>query len=88
MHLHLGEAEAIALASERQAAILLIDEQEGRRFATEIGLKSIGVLGVLLRAKELHHIDATRPELLSLRVQARFFISPRLEAKILAAAHE
>ncbi len=88
LQLHLGEAEAIALASERQAGILLIDEQEGRRVATEIGLKVTGVLGALLRAKELGQINAIRPEILALRAKARFFISPKLEARVLAAAHE
>ena len=88
MQLHLGEAEAIALASESRAEILLIDEQEGRRVATEIGLKSTGVLGGLLRAKELCHLDAIRPEIFALRARPRFFISPKLEAKVLAAAHE
>jgi len=48
----------------------LIDEQEGRRVATEIGLKSTGVLEVLLRAKELGDLDAIRLEILALRTKA------------------
>ena len=49
--LHRGEAEAIALASELKAEIVVIDEQEGRHLATQAGLSVTGVLGVLLRAK-------------------------------------
>jgi predicted nucleic acid-binding protein len=49
--LHKGEAEAIALASDLSADLVLIDEQEGRRRAANAGLAVTGVLGILLRAK-------------------------------------
>jgi predicted nucleic acid-binding protein len=48
--LHKGEAEAIALAIELNADIVIIDEQEARQTAKQAGLSVIGVLGVLLRA--------------------------------------
>src|SRR5437879_2696533 len=51
LYLHRGEAEAIALAAEMRAHVVLIDEQEGRRFAEQAGLSVAGVLGILLRAK-------------------------------------
>lgn len=43
--LHLGEAEAIALAVELGAERLLIDERLGRREATRLGVPITGVLG-------------------------------------------
>jgi len=46
-----GEAEAIALAFELEADLILIDEREGRLAAERAGLRVTGVLGVLLRAK-------------------------------------
>jgi hypothetical protein len=88
LHLHRGEAEAIALATELKAEVILIDEQEGRELATHAGLYVTGVLGVLLRAKRDGHIPALKPEIQSLRDSARFFVHPSLEAKILAAAGE
>jgi len=41
--------------------------------------------GSYFAPKELGHIDAVHPEILALRNKARFFISPRLEAKVIAA---
>src|SRR5438105_91564 len=48
VELHLGEAEAIALALEMKADRLLMDEREGRNMARQLGLSLTGVLGVLL----------------------------------------
>jgi len=87
-HLHRGEAEAIALAAELKADVVLIDEQEGRELATQAGLCVTGVLGILLRAKHNGQIPALQPEIQSLRSKARFFIHPSLEAQVLAAAGE
>lgn len=87
-HLHRGEAEAIALAADLKADIVLIDEQEGRQFARQAGLSVTGVLGVLLRAKNGGLISALKPEIEALRTKAHFFIAPSLEASVLSAAGE
>src|SRR6266851_1372576 len=58
--LHEGEREAIALAKER-AAQLLIDEIRARRAAREPGIEVIGTLRILSEAKQLGHIDLVRP---------------------------
>lgn len=50
-HLDSGEAEAIALAIERRADLLLMDERRGRCIATAAGLTVTGLLGVIVRAK-------------------------------------
>jgi len=42
-----GEAEAIALGQEKQAAYILLDNREPRFFARSIGLRPIGALGIL-----------------------------------------
>lgn len=46
-----GESEAIALAKEMHADFLLLDEALGRAAAQHMGLKTTGLLGVLLEAK-------------------------------------
>lgn len=46
-----GESEAIALAEEIHADFLLLDEALGRAAAEHLGLKTTGLLGVLLEAK-------------------------------------
>ncbi len=86
--LHQGEAEAIALATDLKADIVIIDEQEAPQLATQAGLSVTGVLGVLLRAKRRGQIPAVRPEIQALRATARFFIAPALEARVLASAGE
>ncbi len=51
--LDIGEAEAITLAAEL-GALLLIDEIDGRAAAAAAGIPFVGVLGVLARAKREH----------------------------------
>jgi predicted nucleic acid-binding protein len=46
MLLDLGESEAIALAKEKNLSII-IDEKRGRKIAKGVGLKVIGLLGVV-----------------------------------------
>ena len=86
--IHLGEAEAIALALEMKAARVLIDERDGRLRARQLGLQVTGVLGILLRAKMTGRLQAVRPEIQALRTEAHFFVAPALEAAILAQAGE
>jgi predicted nucleic acid-binding protein len=86
--LHRGEAEAIALALEMGAEHVLIDERDGRLLARQLGLKPLGVLGVLLRAKREHRIESVKGEIDALRTNARFFIAPELEQRVLALAGE
>ncbi|WP_293109111.1 DUF3368 domain-containing protein [Moorena sp. SIO3I6] len=56
-----GEAEAIALAIELHADRLIIDERRGRKIAASMGLKYIGILGVLLEAKNNNFITNVKP---------------------------
>jgi len=57
MHLDPGERDAIALASERQASLLLMDERDGADAARARSLKVIGTLGVLDIAAAHEWID-------------------------------
>jgi predicted nucleic acid-binding protein len=83
-----GEAEAIALALELPADLILLDERDGRSAAERAGLQVTGVLGVLLRAKKQGQIVLVKPEIEKLRAQARFFLSAPLTEKALAIADE
>ena len=86
--LDLAEAEAIALATEINADVVLLDEREGRKIAAQAGLKVTGILGLLLRAKLKGEITALKPEIQMLRARANFFIARQLESEILAIAGE
>ena len=83
-----GEAEALALALEAKAGIVLLDESAARLKATELGIAHTGVLGVLRLAKEAGQIASLATEIRRLRTEARFFVSPILEKRLLAAVGE
>ena len=86
--LDIGEASAIALALELQADDLLMDERLGRQEASQLGLSVIGILGILLVAKQRNLIPVVQPVVDSLIQQARFRVSPPLYQRVLALANE
>lgn len=88
MEIDYGEAEAIALALETQSPIILLDEYDGRAKARALGLRPIGVLGVLLRAKQDGSIDSLRATISSLQKDVGFFVSEELCIAILKQAGE
>ena len=55
--LHLGEREAIRLAEEIEAEIVLLDERRGWREAERRNFRTTGILGVLEEAAERDLID-------------------------------
>jgi uncharacterized protein len=83
-----GEAEAIALALELHADNILIDEDLGRRIAVNYKLRPLGVLGILLKAKNNGLIEEIKPVMDDLRNIARFFIHQNLYNQVLKLANE
>jgi len=55
-----GEAEGIELAIELKADRLLIDERKGQRLAAREGVPVIGLLGIVLLAKQTGLIPSAR----------------------------
>lgn len=82
-----GESEAIILAQENQAALILLDERAATRKARSIGLQSIGTLGVLLIAKEKGFVTELKPLLDNLQ-SGGFHMSDALYRQVLHSASE
>jgi predicted nucleic acid-binding protein len=78
-----GESEAIALAVETEAELLIMDERLGRDTARIFELKYTGVVGVLIEAKRKGLIEEIRPVLDEMRTKGHFRISSALYARIL-----
>jgi uncharacterized protein len=70
-----GEAEAIVLAEETHADMLLIDERKGRRVATAAGIHVIGLLGVVLLAKKRGLIESAGDLLQRLGREAGMYLA-------------
>ncbi len=81
-----GEAEAITLAREKNA-VLLIDEKRGRIAARNVGIQIFGTGAVLIRAKEKNYISAVKPHLNAL-CNAGYRISKPLQKELLHRAGE
>lgn len=86
--LDIGEAEAIVLAIETKADLILIDETKGRELAEQFNLKSLGLLGVLVEAKNKRLIKKVKPLLDELITKAGFWIGKALYKKVLISAEE
>ena len=78
-----GEAQAIALALEINCDLLLMDERIGTNIARQEGLKTVGLVGVLIKAKEEKIIEEVREVLNDLKKIAGFWLGEKLEKKIL-----
>lgn len=82
-----GERAAIAVAVERDADLFVCDDRLGRREAVAKRLRVLGTLGVLVRGKELGHLERVAPCIEALQA-AGFRDTDALVTAILQAAGE
>lgn len=82
-----GEAEVLALAEERSAGLLVIDEKKARRYAARMKLSLTGTLGLLLLAREQGLIESVTSEIETLQ-KAGLYLDPSLIARARELAGE
>ena len=82
-----GESEAISLAIEAEARLLLLDDLAARRLAQGLHLPIIGTLGLLLAAKRKGLLAAVKPCLDQL-LSYEFRVSTELYNRVLRDAGE
>jgi predicted nucleic acid-binding protein len=83
-----GETQAIALAIEIHADLVLIDERKATEAARQLGLTTIGVFGILLEAKRRGLIGQILPLVDRLITDLRFFVSASLRRRLVELADE
>jgi predicted nucleic acid-binding protein len=81
-----GELEAISLAVELKAELLLVDDRDAAKTARQYGLATVGTLGMLelASARGIHPLTDSATRLLT----SDFFIDPELVALALARDQE
>ena len=82
-----GEAEAIVLATESEADLILLDESPGRIHAKHAVLKVTGTIGILVKAKKQGLISELKPLILELKDKGVWFSESLIE-RILELANE
>jgi hypothetical protein len=85
--LGLGELEAITLYKKLDADVLLIDDNRAKKYASLNGVKVIGSLGVLIKAKEKGYIEMVKPFLDEIQ-KSEVYISKKLIEKVLEICGE
>ena len=83
-----GESEAIVLAIEKNADIILLDETDAREAADIYKIEKTGVLGILLLAKLKNEIPSLKQEIEKLKIKAHFRLKDSLIQSVLKDAGE
>ena len=85
--LHAGEIEVMLLAEEKQADLLIMDDNSAKKMAKFLGFNVTGTLGVLLKAKNKGYINEIQPFVDKLQDNG-FYVSFQVKQYVLEEAKE
>jgi predicted nucleic acid-binding protein len=83
-----GEAQAILLAKEVGAEILITDDRKARTAAISLGLRCTGLLGLLVRAKQSNQLSSVRAMIDVLEKKGGLYLSEAVKAEAARIAGE
>lgn len=83
-----GEAEALLLARELNARLLLTDDRQARIAARRLEIPCIGLVGMILHAKTHGNVSSVRELLRKLEVEGGLYLSDAVVAEALRLANE
>lgn len=86
-NLGLGEREALSLAVTIPDALVILDDALARNYAQQLSIQITGTLGVLLKGKQLGHVDEIAP-LLDKLDTLNFRLAPATRSTVLKLASE
>ncbi|MBW4660490.1 MAG: DUF3368 domain-containing protein [Drouetiella hepatica Uher 2000/2452] len=82
-----GEREVLSLALMMPDALVILDDALARNYARQLDLAFTGTLGVLLKAKQLGHVESIAPILDQLNA-LNFRVAQSTAAAVLKLANE
>lgn len=82
-----GEKQVLALALEKPGSLAILDDLMARRYASFLGIRFTGTLGILLKAKEKGLLQAVAPVLDQLEA-LQFRLDPKTREAVLKLAKE
>jgi uncharacterized protein len=83
-----GEAEAIALAHDLHADLILLDDKKGRRQAEALGLDCLALPAVLVAAKQAGMIESLAEAFAILAAKGRYGVSEGVAQVLLRSVGE
>lgn len=83
-----GEAEALLLAKELNARLLVTDDRKARAAAKRLNVPCIGLVGVVIQAKRLGKIPSVRNLLEIIEAKGGLYLSDAVIAEALRLANE
>lgn len=83
----IGEASSIALATELDSPLLIIDDNKAKHYAKRLGIQVTGTFGVLIAAKEIGIIPRISPVLERI-AQTNFRFDEKIKQMVLKIANE
>ena len=82
-----GEREVLTLALRTSDSLALLDDARARHYATLLGIKFTGTLGILVKAKQQGHLAKVLPAVQTLE-SLGFFLDPATRTAVLRIAGE